>query len=100
MEAWFPLGHGDKKLLSDHLITKLAERYQKSKVQIILRWHIQMGNIIFSKSENQGHIKSNISIFDFELSEEDMIKIASLNKNKYYYNLPDWIQKIMFRFIE
>lgn len=100
LEAWFPLGHGDKKLLSEPVFTELAEKYAKSNVQIILRWHIQMGNIIFPKSGNPKHIKSNINIFDFELSQEDMAKIAALNKNKLYYNIPDWVQKIMFKFIK
>lgn len=100
LEAWYPLGHGDKKLLSEPVFTDLAEKYDKSNVQVILRWHIQMGNIIFPKSENPEHIKSDIAIFDFELSQEDMTRIAALNKNKFYYNIPDWIQKIIFKFIK
>lgn len=99
MEAWYPLGHGNKELLSDPVFTELAKKYGKSNVQIILRWHIQIGNIIFPKSSNPEHIKSNFAIFDFELSKEDMVKIESIDKNKSYFNMPEWVQRSMFKFI-
>ena len=98
MEAYYPLGHGDKKLLSDPVFSELAKRYGKSNVQIILRWHIQMRNIVFPKSTNPAHINSNIDIFDFELSKKDMEKIAMLDKNKQYFNIPEWLQRIIFKF--
>ncbi|WP_339320258.1 aldo/keto reductase [Paenibacillus sp. FSL R10-2734] len=98
MEAWYPLGHGNKKLLSNPVITELAKKYGKSNVQIILHWHIQIGNIVFPKSSNPEHIRSNFAIFDFELSKEDMAKIASIDKRKPYFNIPEWVQKIMLNF--
>ena len=65
IEAWYPIGHGDTDLIQEPVFTKLAEKYKKSNVQIILRWHIQEGTIIFPKSTNPQHIKDNFDIFDF-----------------------------------
>ena len=64
-QAWYPLGHGDKALLNEPLFAELGEKYGKSTAQIILRWHIQEGNIIFPKSTNPQHIKDNFNIVDF-----------------------------------
>lgn len=86
--AWYPLGHGDKSLIQEPVFTKLAEKYGKSNVQIILRWHIQEGNIVIPGSTNPAHIKSNADIFDFNLTDEEMAEIAKVNKNKRYY-IPD-----------
>lgn len=86
--AWYPLGHGDKSLMQQPIFTKLAEKYGKSNVQIILRWHIQEGNIVIPGSTNPAHIKSNTDIFDFELTDEDMAEIAKLDNGKRYY-VPD-----------
>ena len=86
--AWYPLGHGDKSLIQEPIFTKLAEKYGKSNVQIILRWHIQEGNIVIPGSTNPTHIKSNADIFDFSLTDEEMAEIAKVNKNKRYY-IPD-----------
>jgi diketogulonate reductase-like aldo/keto reductase len=83
--AWYPLGHGDKALLEESVLTDLAKKYGKSNAQIILRWHTQMGNIVIPGSKNEAHIKDNIDIFDFSLSEEDMAQIATLDKNVRYY---------------
>lgn len=85
IQAWYPLGHGDKVLLSEPLFTKLAEKYGKSNAQIILRWHIQAGNIVIPGSKNPDHIRANFDLFDFELTEAEMDEIAALNKNKRYY---------------
>lgn len=84
--CWYPLGHGDKKLIEEPAITEIAEKYNKSNAQIILKWHIQMGFIVIPGSKNLEHIKDNFDLFDFELSKEDMEKIAMLNKNIRYYN--------------
>lgn len=87
IESWYPIGHGDKSLLNEPLFVELGKKYGKSSVQIILRWHIQVGNIVFPKSSNPQHIKDNIDIFDFELSEEEMNRIAQLDSNKRYFTL-------------
>lgn len=88
IQAWFPLGHGDPTLREQEIFTELANKYNKSNVQIILRWHIQSGHIVIPGATKEEHIKSNIDIFDFELTDEEMKKIAELDKNKRYYE-PD-----------
>lgn len=85
IQAWYPLGHGDKSLINDSLFTELARKYNKTSAQIILKWHIQNGNIIIPGSKNLDHIKDNINIFDFELTAEEMKKIAKLNKETRFY---------------
>ncbi|KAG4100031.1 2,5-didehydrogluconate reductase [Neocallimastix lanati (nom. inval.)] len=72
VEAYYPIGHGDKNLLNEAIFTKLAKKYNKTNVQIILRWHIQYGNIVIPKTTNPVHLKENIKIFDFELTPEEM----------------------------
>ena len=84
--AWYPLGHGDHALLEEPIVKELAEKYGKSAAQVILRWHTQVGNIVIPGSTNPEHIKANLNIFDFELTEEEMKQMAGLNKNvRYYY---------------
>lgn len=87
IESWYPIGHADKELINEPLFTELAKKYHKSNVQIILRWHIQEGNIVFPKSENPEHIRSNIDIFDFELTDEEMRKIKKMDKNMRFFNM-------------
>ena len=83
--AWYPLGHGDHSLLNEPIFTKLAQKYGKSNVQIILRWHVQMGFIVIPGSTDPEHIKDNADIFDFELTTEEMAEIAKLDQKKRYY---------------
>ena len=85
IQAWYPLGHGDKALLEEPLFTELARKYGKSNAQIILRWHIQDGNIVIPGSKNPAHIKDNFALFDFALTDEEMTRIAALDKNTRYY---------------
>ncbi|MBR4444543.1 MAG: aldo/keto reductase [Solobacterium sp.] len=84
--AWYPLGHGDKNLINEPVFTKLAEKYGKANAQIILRWHVQSGNVIFPGSKNPAHIRDNFNIFDFSLTDEEMAEIAAVDKNVRYYN--------------
>jgi len=86
VEAWYPIGHGDKNLLENPVFTKIAKKYNKTNAQVILRWHIQKGYIIFPRSRNPVHIKENIDIFDFELSKEEIQEIDNLDKKKLYIN--------------
>ena len=83
--AWYPLGHGDKALIGELVFGELAAKYGKSNAQIILRWHVQSGNIVIPGSKNPVHIRDNFDIFDFELTGEDMEKIAGVDKNVRYY---------------
>lgn len=87
--CWYPLGHGDKSLVSEPIFTELAEKYGKSPAQIILKWHNQMGFIVIPGSRNPEHIKENADIFDFELTDEEMAEIAKLDKSIRYYNGTD-----------
>ena len=84
--AWSPIGHGDKNLINEPVFTELARKYGKSNVQIILRWHVQSGNVVFPGSKNPDHIKDNFDIFDFALTDDEMAEIAKVNKNVRYYN--------------
>lgn len=82
LEAWAPLGQGNAKLLNEPVIVKLAEKYQKNAGQIILRFENQEGIIVFPKSVHDERIKSNLDIFDFTLTEEEMTAIRTLDTNK------------------
>ena len=93
-QAWYPLGHGDKALLQEPLFAELGKKYGKSAAQIILRWHMQGGNIVIPGSKNPDHIKANFDLFDFELTSEEMAQIATLNKNvRYYTSTPEMLKK-------
>ena len=85
IEAWYPLGHGDASLMAEPIFTQLAEKYGKTPVQIILRWHVQMGNSVIPGSKNPEHIKDNADIFDFSLTEAEMSDIAKLDGTKHYF---------------
>ena len=87
IESWYPIGHGDKGLINEPLFTKLAQKYNKTNVQIILRWHIQEGTIVFPRSTNPVHIKENFEIFDFELTEDEMNEIRKLDSGKRFFNM-------------
>ena len=94
IQAWYPLGHGDKSLLEEPLFTELGKKYGKTNAQIILRWHIQDGNIVIPGSKNPAHIKDNFDLFDFSLTEEEMGEIAALDKNaRYYHSTPEMLKK-------
>ena len=93
-QAWYPLGHGDKALLEEPLFAELGKKYSKSAAQIILRWHIQDGNIVIPGSKNPAHIQDNFDLFDFELTTEEMTKIAGMNKNiRYYTSTPEMLKR-------
>lgn len=87
LESWYPIGHGDKTLINENIFTELANKYNKSNVQIILRWHIQEGNIVFPKTTNKEHMKDNFNIFDFELTSDEMNRIKALDKNQRYFTM-------------
>lgn len=66
-------------------MTNIASKYQKSTAQVILKWHVQMGFIVIPGSKNVDHIKDNINIFEFTLSQDDMNQIAKLNSGERRY---------------
>lgn len=96
MQAWYPFGHGDLRLIMNPLFSELSQKYGKTNAQIILRWHIQAGNVAIPGSRSSEHIKENFDIWDFEISDEDMQKIAGLNSDKRYFKMPAFIKQIAF----
>ena len=86
IEAYFPLGHGDKNLLEDPVIVALAKKYDKNPGQIILRFEVQDGLIVLPKSTNPTRIAGNINIFDFELTPEEMEQMRNLDTGKSTHN--------------
>ncbi|MGE2690665.1 aldo/keto reductase [Mycolicibacterium pulveris] len=76
-EAWSPLGQG--ALLSDPTVRAVAEAHAKTPAQVLIRWHMQLGNIVIPKSVTPERIVSNFDVFDFELSEQDMASVSSLD---------------------
>lgn len=94
IQAWYPLGHGDKTLIEEPLFAEFGTKYGKSSAQIILRWHIQDGNIVIPGSKNPDHIKDNFDIFDFALTDAEMEQIAAMDKQKRYYtSTPELLEK-------
>ncbi|KAA0023434.1 aldo/keto reductase [Antrihabitans cavernicola] len=79
-EAWSPIAQG--KVLDDHEIGIIAETLGKSPAQVVLRWHIQRGDIVFPKSVTAARVQSNFELFDFDLSDADMETIAGLDKGE------------------
>lgn len=96
-EGWYPLGHGDKRLMQLPVFLELSKKYGKSTAQIILRWHIQEGNVVFPKTMNPEHMRDNLSVFDFSLSDQEMAQINAIEQ-KPYYNVPDktpaWMNQV------
>ena len=87
--SWYPLGHGDKSLINEPIFAELGKKYGKTSAQIILRWHTQMGFAVIPGSKNVDHIKDNLDILDFALTEEEMAEIAKLDKGERYYHRTD-----------
>jgi diketogulonate reductase-like aldo/keto reductase len=77
-EAWSPIGQG-QGLLDDPTIGSIAERVGKSPAQVVLRWHIQHGNVVIPKSVTPSRIRENLDVFDFELADEDMAALSDLS---------------------
>ena len=87
--SWYPLGHGDKSLLQEPVFARLGEKYGKSPAQVILRWHTQMGFVVIPGSKNVEHIRDNLNILDFTLTDAEMAEIAGLDKDVRYYHRTD-----------
>ncbi|NYH54598.1 diketogulonate reductase-like aldo/keto reductase [Nocardiopsis arvandica] len=86
-EAWSPLGHG--KLLNHPTITAIAEDHERTPAQVLLRWHLQLGNVVIPKSVTPERIRSNFQIFEFGLSGEEMDRISGLNTDSRFGPDPD-----------
>jgi 2,5-diketo-D-gluconate reductase A len=79
-EAWAPIAKGS--VLGDPTLTALAEKYGRTPAQVVLRWQVQIGNIVFPKSVNPDRMRENINVFDFELSAEDLAAVEGLNRDQ------------------
>lgn len=90
IECWFPLGGRDSKgeILRDKTINEIAEAHGKSAAQVIIRWHMQEGFSVIPGSSNPAHIKENIDVLDFALSNVEMQHIRALDKESRYFNMP------------
>ena len=84
MESWFPLGGrgNTQTLFNDPTISAIAQSHGKTSAQVILRWHLQAGNIAIPGSSNEAHIQENFEIFDFELNDEEMARMRAIDKNQ------------------
>lgn len=87
--SWYPLGHGDKSLIHEPIFVELGKKYGKTPAQIILRWHTQMGFVVIPGSRNVAHIRDNLDVLDFTLTDAEMEEIAKLDKGVRYYNRTD-----------
>ena len=87
--SWYPLGHGDKSLINEPVFVKLGKKYGKTPAQVILRWHTQMGFVVIPGSKNVDHIRDNLNIFDFKLTNDEMVEITKLDKGERYYHRTD-----------
>ncbi|WP_371825509.1 aldo/keto reductase [Pontibacillus sp. ALD_SL1] len=79
VEAWSPLMQG--QILEEPVIQELAEKYNKTAAQIVIRWDLQIGIVTIPKSTKQHRIQENADVFDFELTDEEVVKITELNEN-------------------
>ncbi|NEA38044.1 aldo/keto reductase [Streptomyces sp. SID11385] len=87
-EAWSPLGQG-KGLLEVPALVAIAQKHGRTPAQVVLRWHVQLGNVVIPKSVTPSRIKENIDVFSFELDEEDMAAIRALNEEHRLGGHPD-----------
>lgn len=86
LQSWYPLGGRDNaSILNEAIVRELANKHGKTPAQVIMRWHVQRGNIVIPGSKTPAHIADNIDIFDFELTDEDMAKMATLDRGKPFY---------------
>jgi diketogulonate reductase-like aldo/keto reductase len=80
-EAWGPIARGGE-LLRDPVVSRLAEKHGRTPAQVVLRWHVQLGHVVIPKSVNAARMRENLDVFGFELGEDDMAAIASLDRGE------------------
>lgn len=94
IQAWYPVGHGDRALLEEPLFAELGRKYGKTGAQIILRWHIQAGNVVIPGSKDPAHIRDNFDLFDFALTDAEMERIAAMDKHvRYHTSTPERLRR-------
>ena len=97
-EPWSPLGNGSDAILNNESLLKIAQNYDKTVAQIVLRWHLQEGFVVIPKSITPSRIQENFNVFDFELSQEEMDEIRKKDTNKRIFfdpKDPEWEQKML-----
>jgi len=97
-QPWSPLGNGNANLLSNPDLKAIAEKYGKTAAQVILRWHLQEGFVVIPKSVTPSRIEENFNVFDFELTEDEMNVVRSLDTGKRLFfdpKDPAWEQKML-----
>lgn len=97
LQAWYPLGgRGNDSIMGEPLIGELAKAHGKSPAQVILRWHVQQGNIVIPGSKTPSHIAQNIELFDFALTDEEMARIAALDRgDTIYHRTPELLDRYL-----
>lgn len=95
LQAWYPLGgRGNDSIMGEPLIGEIAKAHGKSPAQVILRWHVQQGNIVIPGSKTPSHITQNIELFDFALTDEEMARIATLDKgDSIFHHTPEILDR-------
>lgn len=97
-QPWSPLGNGNADLLNNAELKVIAEKYHKTTAQVILRWHLQEGFVVIPKSVTPSRIEENFNVFDFELTEDEMNTVRSLDTGKRLFfdpKDPEWEQKML-----
>ena len=100
-EAWAPFGEGRNGLFEDPVLNEIGAGYGKTAAQVILRWHIQRNTVVIPKSTHYDRMVQNIDVFDFKLTDEEMARIASLDKaqssffSHYDPNMVEWFVKMV-----
>ncbi|GEN69522.1 MULTISPECIES: aldo/keto reductase [Chryseobacterium] len=97
-QPWSPLGNGNANLLNNAELKTIAEKYGKTVAQVILRWHLQEGFVVIPKSVTPSRIEENFNVFDFELTEDEMNVVRSLDTGKRLFfdpKDPEWEQKML-----
>ena len=97
LQAWYPLGgRGNDSIMSEPLIGEIAKAHGKSPAQVILRWHVQQGHIVIPGSKTPSHIAQNIELFDFALTDEEMARIAALDRgDTIYHRTPELLDRYL-----
>ena len=97
LQAWYPLGgRGNDSIMSESLVQGLAEKHGKSPAQVLLRWHIQQGHIVIPGSKTPSHIAQNIDLFNFALTDEEMARIATLDRgDTIYHRTPELLDRYL-----
>ena len=98
LESWYPLGSGSQGLFGEKAVAELAEKYQKSPAQVILRWQIEEGYLPIPGTKNPTHAAENADIFDFSLTDEELSSLRALDRNERFFKMKKGIQKYMVFF--